>query len=80
MKWRDYLRDFEWHLLLISIVLTSLGIAFIWSSAQASEVLSRKPVHQTLFLFTALPLAGGVIFFNNVPPRILYKISRISQS
>ena len=62
MRWRDYLRDFEWHLLLISIVLASLGIAFIWSSAQASDGLSRKPVHQALFLFTALPVVAGILW------------------
>jgi rod shape determining protein RodA len=62
MKWRDYFREFEWHLLLIGIVLTSLGIAFIWSSAQASEYLSRKPFHQILFLLTCLPVVTVILW------------------
>lgn len=55
MRWRDYARNFEWHLLFIPLVLTAVGIGFIWSAAQASEYLSRKPFHQALFLAVSLP-------------------------
>ncbi|MHC4942146.1 MAG: FtsW/RodA/SpoVE family cell cycle protein [Planctomycetota bacterium] len=55
MKLRDYLRNFDGHLLLIALVLTLLGITFIWSAAQASEHLTRKPFHQALFLLVCIP-------------------------
>ena len=62
MRWREYLHDFEWHLLLIAVVLASLGVVFIWSSAQALDYLARKPFHQMLFLFICLPLLAAILW------------------
>ncbi len=56
MKRRDYFHEFEWHLLLIALVLTALGIAFIWSSAQGSDSLEGKAFRQALFLAVCLPV------------------------
>lgn len=61
MKTREYLRDFEWHLLLIALVLSALGITFIWSVAQGSPALAGKPLRQALFLACCLPAVGGVL-------------------
>ena len=61
MKPREYLRDFEWHLLLIALVLTALGITFIWSVSQGSPALAAKPLRQAFFLACCLPAVAGVL-------------------
>lgn len=55
MRRKEYLHHFDWHLLLIALVLTALGITFIWSAAQGSETLGKKPLRQATFLLVCFP-------------------------
>lgn len=61
MKWRDHIRDFEWHLLLVALVLTALGVAFIWSAAQSAAYISGKPYRQLLYLAVCIPMMGVIL-------------------
>jgi len=56
MRRDSNLRDFEWHLLFIAVVLSIIGITFIWSATQnASEMISRKSLQQVVFLVFCFP-------------------------
>ena len=56
MKWREYIHGFEWHLLLTAVVLSALGISFIWSSSLDTAHLLNKPIRQATYLLACFPL------------------------
>jgi rod shape determining protein RodA len=61
MKWKEYAHEFEWHLLFLALVLSLVGIAFIWSASQGSDGLAQKPWHQALFLMVCIPVMLTVL-------------------
>ncbi|MBU0754971.1 MAG: rod shape-determining protein RodA [Planctomycetes bacterium] len=61
MKTKEYIQHFDWHLLFVALVLTILGISFIWSAAQGSDFLKQKPLRQAMFLMVCLPAMGGIL-------------------
>lgn len=60
MRKKQYLADFEWHLLVLALGLTLIGIVFIWSTTRDSIYYSQKPIRQIIFACFSLPVVAAV--------------------
>lgn len=63
MRRRGYFSDFEWHLLLLAVCLTLVGIVFVWSATRDSLYYAGKPYLQALFLAASMPVVLIILKF-----------------
>ena len=62
MSRKPRLKDIEWHLLFIALVLSLIGVTFIWSVSQgAPRALAGRPFRQLVFLAVSLAVLPGVL-------------------
>jgi rod shape determining protein RodA len=66
VKWKEFLSDFEWHLLLIALCLTMIGIVFIWSATRDSLYYANKSVLQGAFTLVSLGVLVAVLKYGYI--------------
>lgn len=66
MKKKQYLADFEWHLLVLALGVTLIGIVFIWSTTRDSLYYAQKPMRQIVFACVSLPVVAAVFKFGYI--------------
>lgn len=58
---RAPLQEFDWHLLLVAVVLAGIGVVFIWSTTQGDDSARNVWARQILYVGVVLPLVGAVV-------------------
>lgn len=71
MKWRERASNLDWHLPVLALCLSLVGVAFIWSSTRDSLSLSNKYLHQLLFIGVSVPAVAVVLRFGYIKIRKL---------
>lgn len=69
MRRKQYLADFEWHLLVLALGVTLIGIVFIWSTTRDSVYYLQKPIRQILFASVSLPVVVVVFRLGYITAR-----------
>jgi len=58
---REMLLEFDWHLLAVAVVLSMVGVAFVWSTTRGDDGSAGLAARQLLYVGVSLPLVALLV-------------------